>query len=169
MRQQQPHRGQREEVGAADFEMADAHAVHHVADVVGLAVGADENGHAAFGVHLSIAFGEAGGIVALHLRVTDVEQAEVLLAVCRVVVGGGKQVASYAEVGDGKVVLHVEKVAWRTVVGVQVVYVVFAALFQRFEGLQFGADEGEYGLLLVAEVDDGGVRRREEVHQGKLQ
>ena len=69
----------------------------------------------------------------------------------------------------GVVVLQVEEVLGRAVVGVEVVNVAGAAPFEGFEGLEFGADEGEDGLLLVAEVYDGGVGCGEEVDQRQLQ
>ena len=87
----------------------------------------------------------------------------------RVEVGGGQHIAADAEVGHGEVVLQVEEVARRAVVGVEVVDVLAAAALEVLEGLQLGADEGEDGLLLVAEVDDGGVGCGEEVDQGELQ
>ena len=167
--QHEAHGWQREEVGAADFEVGYLHGRHHLAHLVGLAVGAYEDGDAAVGCHLPVAFGEACGVVALELCVAYVEQTEVLGCVWRVALGGGQQVAADAEVAHREVVLQVEEVLRRAVVGVQVVYMALATPFQGFEGFEFGTDEREDGLLLVAEVHDGGVVGGEEVHQRQLQ
>ena len=48
-------------------------------------------------------------------------------------------------------------------------YIAGAALLQGLEGLQLGSDKREDCLLLVTEVNDGGVVGSQQVYQRKLQ
>ena len=194
MGEEELHGGGGEEVAPGDFEMGCV--AEFKAQPVGIGVGGDDDGHTPVGVEGGIAVcqrhgqavlvghgtpaeGAGGAVVGAaefvlavevgEVVVTGVESAEVGRLGRGAVGGGGQEVAADAELRGGIGVEEVEQVVGRAVVLSQMVEVGTATVFELFEGVEFGSHEGEDGLLLVAQIDGGGVGGGEEVDNGHLE
>lgn len=160
-----------EHVGAGDFEMRDALEGESAADLVGGGVGGDEDGEPFGGGEGEVVLSHGCGAEAFVLvgGVASEDEVERLL---REVDGGpGEQVGADVEFVMGVGVEEVEEVFWRTVVLVEVYDVAVAFVFEQFELAYLSTQEGEDGLLLVAEIHDGGGGRGvdEQVDDGRLE
>ena len=169
VREEELERGGGEDVEAGDFEVG--RVAELAADAVGVGVGGNDDGHAAFGVDCGItpceADGEtvfvgagalaegAGGAVVRATEaffvgaggkvvVAGLEDGPLFgaAAVGIVgVVGDGEELGVDAHLAGGVGVEEVEEVGRGAVVGAEVVDVGGAALFELLEGLHVGADE----------------------------